>query len=364
MSFAINGSYRRPDLVALLDARVDADPGRGAVAAPSVRPAAGTRAGPPRRGAPRRRVRAAPCAARGARPRAIRSCSPDEVDAGHELRHRMLDLDARVQLEEEELVAVEHEFRGARARRTRLRARTRQAASLICERSPGSSAADGDSSSTFWCRRCTEHSRSPSASDRAVPVREQLDLDVPRPLEVALEEHPRRRRRRPAPRAALPRPLRRAHPASRTTRMPRPPPPAAAFTSSGSRSPPALRSAATGTPASRARPLRRELVTAGTERRRRRADPVSPASIDGLGEAPRSRRGSRSPGCTASAPLSAAARTYSAASRYDAISTVSVGAAGVKRPSIVRRDDRDGLDSLCLAGPEDPQRDLAPVRYE
>src|SRR5437762_10317734 len=35
---------------------------------------------------------------------------PDEVDAGDELGHRMLDLDAAVQLEEPEVAAVEHEL--------------------------------------------------------------------------------------------------------------------------------------------------------------------------------------------------------------------------------------------------------------
>ena len=37
-----------------------------------------------------------------------------EVDARHELRHRMLDLDPRVQLEEVEVAAVEDELGGAR----------------------------------------------------------------------------------------------------------------------------------------------------------------------------------------------------------------------------------------------------------
>ena len=37
----------------------------------------------------------------------------DEVEPGHELRHRMLDLEPRVQLQEEEALAVEHELGGA-----------------------------------------------------------------------------------------------------------------------------------------------------------------------------------------------------------------------------------------------------------
>ena len=55
-------------------------------------------------------------------------------------------------------------------------------------RSSSSSAGEGDSSSTFWWRRWTEHSRSPSATTVAVRVGEELDLDVPRPLDVALAE--------------------------------------------------------------------------------------------------------------------------------------------------------------------------------
>src|SRR5205823_4753754 len=39
----------------------------------------------------------------------------DEIDAGDELGDRVLDLDAAVQLEEEEVAAVEHELCGARA---------------------------------------------------------------------------------------------------------------------------------------------------------------------------------------------------------------------------------------------------------
>ena len=39
----------------------------------------------------------------------------DKVDAGDELRHRVLDLDAPVQLEEEEVAPVEHELGGAGA---------------------------------------------------------------------------------------------------------------------------------------------------------------------------------------------------------------------------------------------------------
>ena len=46
---------------------------------------------------------------------------------------------------------------------------------------------EGDSSSTFWWRRWIEHSRSPSAIT-SLAVAEELDLDVARPLDVALAE--------------------------------------------------------------------------------------------------------------------------------------------------------------------------------
>src|SRR5438874_9826925 len=67
---------------------------------------------------------------------------PDEVDAGHELGHRMLDLDAAVQLQEPEVASREHELRrpGAhvadRAREAHSRVRNRPA-ELRVERGGG-----------------------------------------------------------------------------------------------------------------------------------------------------------------------------------------------------------------------------------
>ena len=46
----------------------------------------------------------------------------------------------------------------------------------------------GDSSTTFWCRRWIEQSRSPSTRTPSV-VTDDLDLDVPAVLDVRLDEH-------------------------------------------------------------------------------------------------------------------------------------------------------------------------------
>ena len=86
----------------------------------------------------------------------------DDVDAGHELGHRMLDLDSAVQLEEVEVPPVQHELDGACApvadrASERDRRLAHPASQLAVE------GGEGDSSSTFWWRRWIEHSRSPSA---------------------------------------------------------------------------------------------------------------------------------------------------------------------------------------------------------
>ena len=112
-----------------------------------------------------------------------------EVGAGHELGHRMLDLDAAVQLQEPEVAAVEHELGRAGAAvadrpRERDRGLAHLRAQLRVERGRG---------------RLLEHllmaplNRALALAerdDRALRVAEQLDLDVPRPLDVALAEDP------------------------------------------------------------------------------------------------------------------------------------------------------------------------------
>ena len=91
----------------------------------------------------------------------MRICSRDEVDAGHQLRHRMLDLDAGVDLDEVEIVLlVDEELAGAGVVVAgRLDQAHGRLAHLVADlRSAGSGA--GDSSTSFWCRRCSEQSRS------------------------------------------------------------------------------------------------------------------------------------------------------------------------------------------------------------
>src|SRR5438093_1430020 len=98
-------------------------------------------------------------------------------------------------------------------------------------RSSGSSAGEGDSSSTFWWRRWTEHSRSPSATTPRSSPRSWISTWRGRSTK-------RSQKTRSSPKAAAA--SRRAASSassrasgSRTTRIPRPPPPAAALTTSG-----------------------------------------------------------------------------------------------------------------------------------
>ncbi len=117
-----------------------------------------------------------------------RELGADEVDAGDELRHGMLDLDARVQLEEEERAAVEDELRRAGAlvadragERDRRLAHRR--AQLRADRRRGGLLEHLLVAALHRAVPLTER------EDGPVPVGEELDLDVARPLEVALEEH-------------------------------------------------------------------------------------------------------------------------------------------------------------------------------
>ncbi len=112
------------------------------------------------------------CPRRGARPvdrerlaRGDEQLLAHDVDSGAELGHRMLDLQARVQLDEvEAAVGAEQELEGARrcgSRRPGRPARRRPPS----PRAPRASArGDGDSSISFWWRRWIEHSRSPRVS--------------------------------------------------------------------------------------------------------------------------------------------------------------------------------------------------------
>ena len=141
--------------------------------------------------------------------------------------------------------------------------------------------------------------------DGAVRVGEQLDLDVARPLEVALEENAvvAERRLRLA-RGRLERVVELGRPSGRRAcrARRRPPPPSR---SAGSRARPALPPGTTGTPASIAMRSRLELVAAVAQRVRRRADPQQAGRAARLGEVavlgqePVARDGSRRRRCAA-----------------------------------------------------------------
>ena len=159
-----------------------------------------------------------------------------EVDVGDLLGDRVLDLDARVHLDEH-VAAAPGRAGTPRCRRcgSRSRSRTRTASAHIRSRIAGSRFGAGAISTTFWCRRCTEQSRSNRWIDVAGAVGEDLHLDVPRLDDGLLDEHGRvAERALGLAHAGLDRP-RAAAPRSSTRRMPRPPPPATALTNSGKR---------------------------------------------------------------------------------------------------------------------------------
>src|SRR5881398_680143 len=111
----------------------------------------------------------------------------DEVDSRDELGDGMLDLDATVQLEEEEVTALEHELGRAGA----------AVADRACEGSRRVAEGDTERLVEGGRRRLLEHLLV-AALDRAlalaerdhrtVSVAEQLHLHMPRPLDVALAE--------------------------------------------------------------------------------------------------------------------------------------------------------------------------------
>ena len=155
----------------------------------------------------------------GRRGRATASVAPggdaelrlDQVDAGHLLGDRVLDLDARVALDEEVLAGLGRRRGTRRCRRSRSSAAraSRTASARMRSRSVGSRPGAGAISTTFWLRSCTEQSRScrcttlPCASARTC-----TSMWRGRSITL-LEEHASRRRTRPAPRcgsARRPRP--------------------------------------------------------------------------------------------------------------------------------------------------------------
>ena len=170
-------------------------------------------------------------AAESGRPAAIAELLPDDVDAGDELGHAVLDLEAGVDLEEPEVAGlVEEELGGRGVARPAARA-ARTASSWRWRRSSAERPGAG-ASSTASGGGAGASSRARRGRRRADRVAEELDLDVAGGPDLALEidravaERGERlgggggERRRQLLGAA-------------TRRIPRPPPPAAALTSSG-----------------------------------------------------------------------------------------------------------------------------------
>ena len=93
----------------------------------------------------------------------------DEVDVGDRLGHRMLDLDARVHLDEIELAVLVQELDRADAEIFELAHRLRDGLADRCCAAATLSAGEGPSSQTFWWRRCSEQSRSPRWMARPWP---------------------------------------------------------------------------------------------------------------------------------------------------------------------------------------------------
>ena len=100
---------------------------------------------------------------------------------GDQLGDRVLDLDARVDLEEvPAAVGGEQELGRAGADVADGLGQAQRGARPARARSSAPTAGEGASSTTFWCRRCTEQSRSPRCRPRAVRVAQDLHLDVAR----------------------------------------------------------------------------------------------------------------------------------------------------------------------------------------
>ncbi len=285
----------------------------------------------------------------------------DEVEAGHRLRHRVLDLDPAVQLEEVEVVPIEHELHRAGA----------PVADRRAEGDRGLVECSAQLARQAGCGRLLEHLLVAALDgavalaerdDRAVRVSQELHLHVPRALQVALVVEgsvsecagglAARSRRRVRELGLVANDAHSTAAASRgclddereadldgcTIREHR----HARLTSDA---------------------LRLELVSSEPERLRRRPDPGEPGRLDRF----RERRVLRE----------------EAVARVDRISTHRpggaevlvdvevardrdelVGGARMERARVVGGRDRDGRDSEFVAGAEDPHRDLAAIRDE
>ena len=273
----------------------------------------------------------------------------------------MLDLDAAVQLEEVEVAPVEHELDGAGA----------AVADRAAERDRGLAHSRSELAVERGGGRLLEHLLVPAldravalaeGDDLAVLVREQLDLDVTRPLDVALvvdgvvaEGGLRLAAGRLGRLLELGRLADDAHPAA---------------ASAGGRLDDEREADLVRLAGREHRyagllrdPLRLELVAALAQRVRRRPDEDEPGGLDRLGEV--------------------GVLGEEAVPRMDRVRADALGGADVllreevaldldrlvresrvEGAAVVGRGDGDGRDPRVGAGAEDPRRDLAAVRYE
>ena len=250
-----------------------------------------------------------------------------------------------VQLEEEEVAAVEHELGRAGAdvadrarergspRRSCARAARGRARATAPPRAPSGGGA-GSSTRARRARAPCRARRRAAGSRRAAAAR------------GSARRARGRRRTPPSPRAAPPRPRRRAPPPSARRRMPRPPPPAAALTSSGKPSSSGSPSGTTGTPASRAIRFASSLSPPARSASGGGPTQASPAAstavgeVGALGEEAVARDGSRR------RRSRCAARMCSSESRYEAISTVSSAERACSEPA------SSGAATATVAMPE------------
>ena len=285
----------------------------------------------------------------------------DDVDSRDELRHRMLDLDPAVQLEEVEVAPVEHELDRAGA----------PVAERAAERDRGVAHARAQLAVERRRGRLLEHllmaslDRALALAERengSVPVGEKLDLDVARPLDEALavDAVVAERGLRLAPGR-----LDRVLELGRVADDPHPAP-----TSSGSRLDHEREADLVRLAGGQGRnsgfgrdPLRLELVAASAQRLRRRPDEEQPGRLDGLREV-RVLGQEAVPGMdrVGSRLLRRPDVLLGEQVALDLDRLVRV--ARVEGAEVVRRGDGDGPDPRLAARSEDARGDLAAVGYE
>ena len=238
-------------------------------------------------------------------------------------------------------------------------------------RVPAGSRGAGDSSTTFWWRRCSEQSRSPSTRMPSGVPSTCTSTCRPRSTYRSTNTVPSPNADSASARACSTSPAQRGR-GVRTTRIPRPPPPALAFTSSG-RSASVARSgsmlSSTGTPASAT------ICLASTfEPIRSIASGCGPTQVS-----PTADHGAREVGVLGEEPVARVHRVGAGPlGRLDEQVGAQVGVGGcgarqpdgdvglrhVRQPGVGVGVHRHGLDAERPAGAEDAGRDLGAVGDE